>query len=133
MGDNENLVVTLGVDKDKLKIYGLILSNAIVALAGGLYAQHQGFADVGMGTGTIVTGLASIIIGESIIQNKRKFSMTTIVVLGTIIYRMIITIALKVGFNASDLKLITAIIVVSILAVKNSNLLKDRGRVKKNA
>lgn len=133
LGDNENLVVTLGVDKDKLKIYGLILSNAIVALAGGLYAQHQGFADVGMGTGTIVTGLASIIIGESIIQNKRKFSMTTIVILGTIIYRMIITIALKVGFNASDLKLITAVIVVSILAVKNSNLLKDRGRVKKNA
>lgn len=133
LGDNENLVVTLGVDKNKLKIYGLILSNAIVSLSGGLYAQYQGFADVGMGTGTIVTGLASIIIGESIIRNKRAFSMTTVVIVGTILYRMIITVALKIGFNASDLKLITALIVVGILAIKNNGLLKDRKGVKKHA
>ena len=110
-----------------------MISNAIVTLAGGLYAQYQGFADVGMGTGIIVTGLASIIIGESIIRNKRILSMTTTVIIGTILYRAVITAALKIGFNASDLKLITSIIVVGILAVKNTNFIKLRKGVKKNA
>ena len=133
LGDNETLVVSLGVNKDRLKIYGLMISNAIVTLAGGLYAQYQGFADVGMGTGTIVTGLASIIIGESIIRNKRMFAMTTTVIIGTIIYKAIITVAIKIGFNPSDLKLITSIIVIAILAMKNSNFAKLRKGVKKNA
>ncbi|WP_163468624.1 ABC transporter permease [Fusobacterium sp. IOR10] len=127
LGDNETLVETLGVDKSKLKIYGLVISNGIVALSGGLYAQYQGFADVGMGTGTIVTGLASIIIGETIIKNRRKFTLTTTVIVGTIIYKIIITLALKIGFNASDLKLISAIIVVVILALKNNKMLKKGG------
>lgn len=127
LGDNETLVETLGVDKSKLKIYGLVISNGIVALSGGLYAQYQGFADVGMGTGTIVTGLASIIIGETIIKNRRKFALTTTVIVGTIIYKIIITLALKIGFNASDLKLISAIIVVVILALKNNKMLKKGG------
>ncbi len=133
LGDNETLVVSLGVNKDRLKIYGLMISNAIVTLAGGIYAQYQGFADVGMGTGIIVTGLASIIIGESVIRNKRMLAMTTTVILGTLIYRAVITAALKIGFNASDLKLITSVIVVGILAIKNSNFVKLRKGVKKNA
>lgn len=133
LGDNETLVVSLGVDKDKLKIYGLMISNAVVSLAGGLYAQYQGFADVGMGTGTIVTGLASIIIGETIIRNKRRFAMTTTVIVGTIVYKAIITVALKIGFNASDLKLITSVIVIAILAMKNGNFLKRKKGVKTNA
>lgn len=133
LGDNETLVVSLGVDKDKLKIYGLMISNAVVSLAGGLYAQYQGFADVGMGTGTIVTGLASIIIGETIIRNKRRFAMTTTVIVGTIVYKTIITVALKIGFNASDLKLITSVIVIGILAMKNGNFLKIKKGVKTNA
>ena len=127
LGDNETLVVSLGVNKDRLKIYGLMISNAIVTLAGGIYA------DVGMGTGIIVTGLASIIIGESVIRNKRMLAMTTTVILGTLIYRAVITAALKIGFNASDLKLITSVIVVGILAIKNSNFVKLRKGVKKNA
>ncbi|MGO2117306.1 MAG: ABC transporter permease [Fusobacterium sp.] len=127
LGDNETLVETLGVDKSKLKIYGLVISNGIVALSGGLYAQYQGFSDVGMGTGTIVTGLASIIIGETIIKTRRKFALTTTVIVGTIIYKIIITLALKIGFNASDLKLISAIIVVVILALKNNKMLKKGG------
>lgn len=133
LGDNETLVVSLGVDKDKLKIYGLMISNAVVSLAGGLYAQYQGFADVGMGTGTIVTGLASIIIGETIIRNKRRFAMTTTVIVGTIVYKAIITVALKIGFNASDLKLITSVIVIAILAMKNGNFFKIKKGVKTNA
>ncbi|WP_300357492.1 ABC transporter permease [Fusobacterium sp.] len=133
LGDNETLVTSLGVNKDRLKIYGLMISNAIVSLSGGIYAQYQGFADVGMGTGTIVTGLASIIIGESILKNKKIFKMTTIVIVGTILYKAIITIALKIGFNASDLKLITSIIVISILGLKNNNLFKIKKGVIKNA
>lgn len=133
LGDNETLVTSLGVNKDRLKIYGLMISNAIVSLSGGIYAQYQGFADVGMGTGTIVTGLASIIIGESIFKNKRIFKMTTTVIVGTILYKAIITIALKIGFNASDLKLITSIIVISILGIKNTNFFKNRKGVIKNA
>ena len=133
LGDNETLVTSLGVNKDRLKIYGLMISNAIVSLSGGIYAQYQGFADVGMGTGTIVTGLASIIIGESILKNKRIFKMTTTVIVGTILYKAIITIALKIGFNASDLKLITSIIVISILGIKNTNFFKNRKGVIKNA
>lgn len=131
LGDNETLVETLGVDKNKLKIYGLVISNGIVSLSGGLYAQYQGFADVGMGTGTIVTGLASIIIGETIIRNRRKFAMTSVVIVGTIIYKIIITLALKIGFNASDLKLISSIIVVVILALKNNKILKNNKFFKK--
>lgn len=131
LGDNETLVETLGVDKNKLKIYGLVISNGIVSLSGGLYAQYQGFADVGMGTGTIVTGLASIIIGETIIRNRRKFAMTSVVIVGTIIYKIIITLALKIGFNASDLKLISSIIVVVILALKNNKVLKNNKIFKK--
>lgn len=133
LGDNETLVTSLGVNKDRLKIYGLMISNAIVSLSGGIYAQYQGFADVGMGTGTIVTGLASIIIGESILKNKKIFKITTIVIVGTILYKAIITIALKIGFNASDLKLITSIIVISILGLKNNNLFKFKKGVIKNA
>lgn len=133
LGDNETLVISLGIDEKKLKIYGLMIANSFVALSGAILAQYQGFADVGMGTGIIVTGLASIIIGESIIRNKRMFAMTTTVIIGTILYRAIITAALKIGFNASDLKLITSIIVVGILAVKNSNFTKLRKGVKKNA
>ncbi len=133
LGDNETLVTSLGVNKDRLKIYGLMISNAIVSLSGGIYAQYQGFADVGMGTGIIVTGLASIIIGESIFKNKKIFKMTTIVIVGTILYKSIITIALKIGFNASDLKLITSIIVIFVLGIKNTNLFKIKKGVIKNA
>lgn len=71
LGDNESLVTSLGLDGNRLKLYGLMIANSLVALSGGILAQYQGFADVGMGTGTIITGLASIIIGEAII-GKRK-------------------------------------------------------------
>lgn len=120
LGDNEKLVVALGVNEKRLKIIGLMISNALVAMAGGVLAQHQGFADIGMGTGIIVAGLASIILGEGVFSRCKKMNMTTIVVLGSIIYRMAISLALRVGFRATDLKLITALIVIAILAPKHS-------------
>lgn len=131
LGDNESLVVSLGLDEKVWKIYGLMISNSLVALSGGLLAQYQGFADVGMGTGTIITGLASIIIGEAILGKNKLLKGTWMVIIGTIIYKAIISIALWIGMNASDLKLITSILVVIIiyLKLKKESLRKKRGVV----
>lgn len=127
LGDNETLVISLGIDEKKLKKYGLMIANSFVALSGAILAQYQGFADVGMGTGTIITGLASIIIGEAIFKKKSFISMSMTVILGTIIYRTIIAMSLKLGMNASDLKLITSILVVGIIFLKEKKSLLGRG------
>ncbi len=118
LGDNEKLIISLGINEKRLKIIGLMIANSMVALAGGVLAQHQGFADIGMGTGTIVAGLASIILGEGIFKNFKKMKMTTIVLIGSILYRFVIALALKLGLRATDLKLVTALIVVIILIPK---------------
>ncbi|MFR8991691.1 MAG: ABC transporter permease [Fusobacterium sp.] len=127
LGDNETLVISLGIDEKRLKIYGLMIANSFVALSGAILAQYQGFADVGMGTGTIITGLASIIIGEAIFKKRSFISMSMTVILGTIIYRTIIAMSLKIGMNASDLKLITSILVVGIIFLKEKKSLLGRG------
>ena len=127
LGDNESLVTALGLDGNKLKLYGLMIANSLVALSGAILAQYQGFADVGMGTGTIITGLASIIIGEAIFKKRSFISMSMTVILGTIIYRTIIAMSLKLGMNASDLKLITSILVVGIIFLKEKKSLLGRG------
>jgi putative tryptophan/tyrosine transport system permease protein len=117
-GNNEHMVRALGVNTDKMKILGLMLSNGLVALSGALVAQSQGYADVGMGTGTIVIGLASIIIGEAVFGKHFGFWYTLIsVVFGSIVYRIIIAIVLQLGLKSTDLKLFTAIIVAIALSV----------------
>lgn len=118
LGDNDKLVVALGINEKRLKIIGLIIANTMVALAGGVLAQQQGFADVGMGTGTIVAGLASIILGEGIFKRMKAIKMTTIVLIGSILYRLTISVALTLGLEATDLKLVTSVIVVIILIPK---------------
>lgn len=125
LGDNEKLIISLGINEKWLKIVGLMIANSMVALAGGVLAQHQGFADIGMGTGTIVAGLASIILGEGIFKHFKRMRMTTIVLVGSILYRMVIALALKLGLRATDLKLVTALIVVIILIPK-ANLWLNR-------
>lgn len=120
-GNNEKMVRAMGVDTDKIKLMGLMLSNGLIALSGALVAQQQGYGDVGMGTGAIVIGLASIILGESIFAwfNKRfSFYVTLLsILLGSVVYRLIIAIVLQLGLKSSDLKLLTAIIVVIALAI----------------
>lgn len=120
-GNNEKMVRAMGVDTDKMKLMGLILSNGLIAISGALVAQQQGYGDVGMGTGAIVIGLASIILGESIFAwfNKRfSFYVTLLsILLGSVVYRLIIAIVLQLGLKSSDLKLLTAIIVVIALAI----------------
>ena len=118
LGDNENLIVSLGLNEEKYKIYGLMIANAFVAFSGAVLAQYQGFADVGMGTGIIVIGLASIIIGDTLFGKRRRFAGTTIVIIGSILYRGVIAVTLSMGMDASDLKLITSVIVIVILCIQ---------------
>lgn len=120
-GNNEKMVRAMGVDTDKMKLLGLMISNGLIAMSGALVAQSQGYGDVGMGTGTIVIGLASIILGECIFGSFGKnfpfFYILISVVLGSVVYRIIIAIVLQLGLKSSDLKLLTAIIVVIALSI----------------
>lgn len=128
-GDNEQLVTMLGVNKDNIKLLGLLLANGIAALAGSLMAQYQGYADVGMGTGTVVTGLAAVTLGDAIFKWVRIIKPTAMAVLGSIVYKGAIALALKFGFAATDLKLITALIVIIALSLNSRNFsFRIRGR-----
>lgn len=110
-GDNEHMVRASGVDTDFTKLVGLSLSNGLVGLTGALIAQYSGFADVQMGTGMVVIGLASVIIGEVIFGTKTLFRRLIAVVLGSLTYRIIIALAYEINITTSDLKLISAVIV----------------------
>jgi putative ABC transport system permease protein len=116
-GDNEQMVRGLGVNTDMTTILGVSISNGLVALGGAVVAQGQGFADVGMGIGMIVMGLASVIIGEALFRPKGVARLLLAVLGGTFVYRLVISIALRLGMAPSDLKLITAILVIIALAV----------------
>src|SRR5699024_6318208 len=105
-GNNRKLVKALGKDPDKFVFLGLVVSNALIGLAGGLMTNYQGFADIGMGTTMIVTGLASIIIGDTIGKNSSKLRDTTRAIIGAIVYRIISGFAIFFGLNPNDLKLI---------------------------
>ncbi|MFA9398641.1 MAG: ABC transporter permease [Clostridiaceae bacterium] len=130
VGDNEQLVTSLAVNKNFVKVIGLMLSNAIVALAGALMAQNQGFADVGMGTGTVVIGLAAVILGESVFRKSNIVKNTTMVLIGAILYKLAIAAALRFGLQPTDLKLVTALIVIAVLATNNFEI---KGLKNKNA
>ena len=130
-GNNERMVRALGVDTDSMKNIGLMLSNALAAFSGALVAQSQGYADVGMGTGTIVIGLASVIIGEVIFGKRFSFWYCLLsVVLGSVIYRIIIAVVLQLGMKSTDLKLLTAVIVAFALAlpVLRGNIVSHNNR-----
>ena len=129
-GDNEQMIRSLGVDTRVTKVIGLCLSNGLVALSGSLFAQYSGFADVGMGIGTIVSGLASVIIGRSLIRSRGSINwMTVSVVIGSIIYRTTVMVALRygyrLGFQPGDLKLISVLLVVISLTFPSF-----RGKIK---
>ncbi|UOQ49200.1 ABC transporter permease [Gracilibacillus caseinilyticus] len=115
-GDNEKMIRSFSANTDNLTIVGLGISNALVALAGALIAQYGGFSDVSMGIGMIVIGLASVIIGEALIGTKTMARTTLAVICGAIVYRIVLTLALKVEFlETGDTKLITAVIVIAAL------------------
>ena len=118
-GDNPEMVRAFGVNPETMVILGLALSNGLVALAGALVAQYSGFADVGMGVGTIVAGLASVIVGEMLFRPRTVIWATAATLIGSCLYRGAILVALRyggaLGFTASDLKLLTALVVLGAL------------------
>ena len=119
VGDNEVLVTSLAKDKGMVKILGLALANGFVALAGCVYCQQKGFFEVSTGTGTMVIGLASVIIGTKLLKRFRSVKATTAVIFGSIVYKACVSLAIALGMAASDLKLITAVLFLIILVASN--------------
>ena len=113
-GANPRMACAQGIATGRYTMAGMALSNALIALAGALYVQTQGGADISMGIGTIVVGLAAVIIGETLIPSRKLFVVTLAVVMGAVLYRLLITLALEadaIGLQAQDLNLITAVLV----------------------
>ena len=116
-GVNPQMIRAQGVNTDTMIVLGLLLSNAFVAVAGALVAQGNGYADVGMGVGTIVIGLASVIIGEVLFGTRSFVKSLTAVVLGSVVFRIVIAIVLYLGMPPNDLKLFTAVLVAIALSL----------------
>ena len=128
-GCNPQMARAQGINTHVMVILGLLISNGLVALSGALVAQSNGFADVGMGTGTIVIGLASVIIGEVLFGTRSFKNWLISVVLGSVVYRAVIAIVLELGMPPNDLKLFTAVLVaiaLSLPLIKNKFAIMKR-------
>jgi putative ABC transport system permease protein len=122
-GDNEQMIRSLGVNTDFTNILGLGMANALIAFSGSLVTQDQGFADISMGVGVMVTGLAAMIIGETLLRPKSMGWLSTAMVLGTVVYYFVISVGLRLGLAPTDLKLATGLMVAIALCVP---ALRDR-------
>lgn len=129
VGDNETVVTMLGKDSGKVKILGLMICNGLAATAGSILCQHQRSFDVNAGTGMLVMGLASVIIGLSLFSRVRFMKGSTMVILGSIIYKACLSAALNLNFNPNNLKLLMA--VIFLVALVGKDFIKKGG--KKNA
>lgn len=116
-GDNPAMICALGVSVDMATIFGLAMSNAMIALCGALISQYQGFADVQMGIGMVVLGIASVIIGEALVGTRAVGLLIVGTVMGSVLFRLLVAIALRWGLSPNDLKLITAVFVFAALVV----------------
>ena len=125
-GDNASVVTTLAKDQGSVKIIGLMIANALVALAGAVMCQQQRFFDISMGTGTMVIGLASVIIGTNLFKNMSFMKSTTMAIIGSILYKACVSIAISLGLEATDMKLITAVLFLLILVAGQAKRKKVR-------
>lgn len=125
-GDNALVVTTLAKDQGTVKIMGLMIANALVSLAGAVMCQQQRFFDISMGTGTMVIGLASVIIGTNLFKNVSFMRSSTMVIIGSILYKACVSIAISLGLEATDMKLITAILFLLILIAGQAKRKKVR-------
>lgn len=116
-GDNEEMARSIGIKTDSMKILGLTLSNGVIALSGALIAQNDGYADVNKGTGVIVIGLASIIIGEVLFGELTFAERLVAIVVGSIIYQLLILLVIKLGFDTTYLKIFSAVILAACLMI----------------
>lgn len=128
VGDNPTLITSLGIDKGFVKIVGLALANALVTLSGCIFAQQQRFFDASFGTGTVVIGLASVIIGTSLFKKVTFVRVTSSVVIGSLLYKGCVALAIRFGMQSSDMKLVTAVLFLIILVVS-----MDRKKVSADA
>ncbi|MCT1920272.1 ABC transporter permease [Brevibacterium luteolum] len=131
-GNNKEMIRSLGVNTDNTTILTLALSNGLVAACGAIIAQYQGFADIAMGVGLILVGLASVIVGQALLGSRTIVIASLAAILGSVIYRLIIFYAMRYGLNPNDMKAVTAILVVAALLLPRWGLLKKipslRGR-----
>jgi putative ABC transport system permease protein len=129
-GDNHEMIRALGVNDENMIILGLAVSNGLIALSGAFIVQYQGFADVQMGIGMVVWGLASVIIGEALVGTRQLGLGIAGAVMGSVLFRLLVAIALRLGLSPNDLKLVTAVFVFLALItpglLKRLNLLKLR-------
>jgi putative ABC transport system permease protein len=115
-GDNARMLRALGTSTDRMTILGLAMSNGLVALAGSLFAQMQAFADAQMGIGVIVLGLASVILGQTLVGPVRSVTLAVVgAVMGAVLFRLLVAIAIRMGLDANDLKLVTAVVVLAAI------------------
>ena len=125
-GDNAAVVTTLARDQGTVKIMGLMIANALVALAGAVMCQQQRFFDISMGTGTMVIGQASVIIGTNLFRRASFMKSTTMAILGSILYKACVSIAISLGLEATNMKLITAVLFLLILVMSQAKRKKVR-------
>ena len=130
-GNNRQMIRALGVNDERMIILGLSISNGLIALAGALLAQYQGFADIQMGIGMIVWGLASVIIGEALVGTRQVGMAIVGAIMGSVLFRLLVAIALRLGLDPNDLKLMTAAFVFAALILPG--LLKNVQRRKAQA
>ncbi|MCC0736521.1 ABC transporter permease, partial [Clostridioides sp. ZZV14-6009] len=130
VGDNSQMIKSLGINIGSIKILGLMISNGLIALSGSLMAQFLGFSDVNMGIGTLVLGIASIIIGITLFKKFTFIKDTTAIIVGSFIYQFTIYFAMSLGMLSTDLKLITAIVIIAFLATGNLNISLKKNKYK---
>ena len=128
-GDNASVVTTLARDVGTVKIIGLMIANALVALSGAVMAQYQRSFDISMGTGTMVTGLASVIIGTNIFRRVGWIKSTTMVIIGSVLYKACVSAAISCGLQAQDMKLVTAVLFLLILVVSQVHIKRKKVRI----
>ncbi len=131
-GNNPVMISAQGVSTDRMKILGITLANGLVGLSGILVAQYQGFADIGMGIGSIIYSLAAVIIGQALFRGRKVWLSVLGVICGAVIFRLAVAVALKIGFNPNDLKILTALFVLLTLVISYSlkNDQKDNGKMR---
>lgn len=132
-GDNEEMIRASSINLTLTKVWGLAISNGLVALSGGIFGHYQAFSDITSGTGMMVIGLASVILGETFFRTENMSLRLILVIVGSVIYRLILTFAMERGLPASDLKLLSAVLVGIVITIPTIRAgIKEYGR-RKNA
>jgi len=131
VGASEQLVTTLSVNTGKMKIIGLMIANGLTALSGALMTQYQRFADVNMGSGTVVVGLAAVIIGRTVFRRVRFMQGSTSVIYGAIIYKIVVGLVMRLGLDADWMKLATAVIFVLVIVLQRVTAYRQKAAARK--